>query len=61
MSAIIFQIEAIRKLTRREWMTTDHLLSAVAALKELVAEVERTLSNRLECEAELAWQRGDWL
>jgi hypothetical protein len=68
MSAILFQIEAIRKLSRSEWATTDALLATAAALKEIAAEVDRTLANRLEAEAaqvwaeeEAAWQRGDWL
>jgi len=61
MSAILFQIQAIRKLTRREWATTDQLLAVAAALKEAAAEADRALTNRLEAEAEHAWQRGDWL
>jgi hypothetical protein len=59
MSPILFQIEAIRKLTRHQWVTTDLLFDVVAALKELAAEVERTLTNRLEAEAEQAWLKGD--
>ena len=61
MIPILFQIEAIRKLTRRQWVTTELLLDVVAALKELALEVERTLTNRLEAEAQLAWERGDML
>jgi hypothetical protein len=61
MSAILFQIHAIRKLTRREWASTDDLLATAAALREVAAEVDRTLTNRLEAEAAQAWERGDWL
>jgi hypothetical protein len=61
MSAILFQIQAIRKLTRREWATTEQLLAVAAALKEAAAEVDRTLTNRLEAEAAHAWEKGDWL
>jgi hypothetical protein len=50
MSAILFQIQAIRKLTRREWATTDQLLAVATALKEAAAEVDRALTNRLEAE-----------
>jgi hypothetical protein len=59
MSAILFQIQAIRKICRQQWLATDDLLATVAALREIVAEVEGTLSNRLEAEAALAWEMGD--
>jgi hypothetical protein len=61
MSAILFQLQALRKLTRRQWVTTEQLLAVAAALKEAAAEADRALANRLEAEAEQAWQRGDWL
>jgi hypothetical protein len=61
MSAILFQIQALRKLTSREWATTEQLLEVAAALKEAAAEADRALTNRLEAEAEQAWQKGDWL
>jgi len=60
MSAILFQIHSIRKLCR-QWATTDDLLATAAALREIAAEVDRTLTNRLEAEAQQAWERGDWL
>jgi hypothetical protein len=60
MTAILFQIQAIRKICR-QWLTTDDLSAAVAALKEVATEVERTLTNRLEAEAQIAWEKGDWL
>jgi hypothetical protein len=61
MSPILFQIEAIRKLTRHQWVRTDLLHDVVAGLKELAFEVEQTLTNRLEAEAQIAWEKGDWL
>jgi hypothetical protein len=61
MSAILFQIHAIRKLTRREWATTEQLSAVAAALKEAAAEADRALTNRLEAEAQQAWEKGDWL
>jgi hypothetical protein len=62
MSPILFQIHAIRKLTRREWASTDDLHAAIcAALKEIAAEVDMALSNRLEAEAQDAWEKGDML
>jgi hypothetical protein len=42
MSAILFQIQAIRKITRCQWASTDDLLATAAALKEIAAEVDRT-------------------
>jgi hypothetical protein len=59
MSALLFQIQAIRKICRSEWLATDALLAAVTALQELAAEVNRTLTNRLEAEAQAAWEMGD--
>jgi hypothetical protein len=59
MIPILFQIEAIRKLTRRQWATNELLHAVAAALKELALEVDRTLANRLEAEAAQAWQAGD--
>ena len=50
MSAILFQIQAIRKLTCRQWVTTEQLLAVAAALKEAAAEADRALTNRLEAE-----------
>jgi hypothetical protein len=61
MSAILFQIQAIRKLTCRQWVTTEQLLAVAAALKEAAAEADRALTNRLEAEAEHAWRKGDML
>ena len=61
MSAILFQIHAIRKLTSRQWMSTDDLHAICGALKEIAAEADRALANRLEAEARDAWERGDWL
>jgi hypothetical protein len=61
MSAIPFQLRALRKLTCREWVTTEHLFAVAAALKEAAAEADRALTNRLEAEAEHAWQKGDLL
>jgi hypothetical protein len=59
MSAILFQLHALRKLTCRQWVSTDDLHAICAALKEAAAEADRALTNRLEAEAEQAWQRGD--
>jgi hypothetical protein len=61
MSAILFQIQTIRKLSRSEWASKDQLYAICAALKEISAEADRTLANRLEAEAEIAWRKGDWL
>jgi hypothetical protein len=61
MSAILFQLHALRKITSREWASTETLHAVAAALKEASAEADRTLANRLEAEAEQAWQKGDWL
>ena len=61
MSAILFQIHALRKLTCREWATTEQLLAVAAALKEAAAEADRALTNRLKAEAEHAWRKGDML
>jgi hypothetical protein len=61
MSAILFQLQALRKLTCREWVTTEQLLAVAAALKEAAAEADRALTNCLEAEAADAWQKGDWL
>ena len=58
MSAILFQIQALRKLTCREWATTEQLLVVAAALKEAAAEADRALTNRLEAEAEHARRNG---
>ena len=50
MSAnLISQIEAIRGACRR-WSTINELIAVTAALKEVAAEVDRTLTNRLEAE-----------
>jgi hypothetical protein len=59
MSAILFQIQAIRNLTCRQWASTDELLAITAALKEAAAEADRALTNRLEAEAERARRKGD--
>ena len=61
MSAILFQLHALCKLTCRERATTEQLHAVAAALKEAAAEADRALTNRLEAEAEQAWQKGDWL
>jgi hypothetical protein len=60
MSAIIFQIQAIRKLCRQRWLATDDLAAAAASLKELAVEVNRTLINRRDAEAAIALEKGDW-
>ena len=62
MSAmIICQIQTIRDLACRRFATTDEPLAITAALKEAAAEADRALTNRLEAEAEHAWQKGDLL
>jgi hypothetical protein len=60
MSAILFQIQAIRKICREQWLATADLSGAAAALKEITAEVDRTLENRLEAEEQQGWERWDF-
>jgi hypothetical protein len=67
MSVVLFQIQQIRKICRQQWLATDDLLATAASLREIAAEVDRTLANRLEAEAvatwereQQAWERGDF-
>jgi hypothetical protein len=58
---ILAQIQTIRDIARRQFATTDELHAVAAALKEASAEADRTLTNRLEAEAQERWEMGDWL